>query len=72
MTVKLSSEQLTGLKSMNLYWQEIKNRDEVSKYTIGLEEIQNLIVKWDILRPIDILLIIGQYVENYGKDSQNA
>ena len=60
MKVKLTSEEIDGLKSMNMYWEEISKRD--NNAIIAYQEISQL---QTVLRPIDILLICGDYAKNY-------
>lgn len=61
---QLNGEQLRVLNGMNNYWQEIAGRDEPRRTHCGKEEIEVLL---SVIKPTDVLLIIGNYVSNYGQ-----
>lgn len=57
----LTDEQKRVLGSMNRYWQEISKRDESWRSQCAKNEI---VVIQDCITPMDILLILGNFVEN--------
>ena len=60
MKIAIEKETLKGLQSMNMYWQEISKRE--SHTEAAKHEFQQLI---SILSPMDILLIVGEFVSNF-------
>jgi hypothetical protein len=60
MTVVLSEEQISTLRSMNNYWEEISKRDNV--HTLSMSEMLNLMEQ---IPAIHILLIAGDYAKKY-------
>jgi hypothetical protein len=61
--INLSEEQIRTLRSMNSYWQEIIKRDFAEDYC-SRELNQPL----RVIGARNILLIIGEYVENLKQD----
>lgn len=61
MKVNLNSKEQQGLKSMNMYWEEIAKRENLTPSTIMNEVKQmNSVLGW-----LEILLIVGEYAKNY-------
>jgi hypothetical protein len=60
MKVKLRPELIKRISSMNVYWEELKDR--VDYFTPAKHEFQQLLT---LLSPMEILLIVGEYVSNH-------
>jgi hypothetical protein len=66
MKIKLTQEQIQGLKSMNIYWEEVAKRPEG-----GLKiAFQELAQATSVIDLFEILLILGEYAKSY-KDESN-
>lgn len=62
MIVKLTKSQTETLKSMDQYWQEISKREPNQAHRIAHDELSQLL---SVIKSIDILLIVGEYANNY-------
>ena len=56
----LSKEQITALRSMNLYWKEIETRDNYME--LSRQEAFQVLSQ---IRHFELLTIIGEYAETH-------
>lgn len=60
---KLSDEQIRVLKSCSVYWTEISDREPNWRNRCATDELQKIVFE-NMINPIQVLLILGDYVNN--------